>query len=416
MRIPRGFRPRSSELITTWDGLARIRTDWDRLWQTGRSRKLCYSLRWVAEISAFFDRSGRGAPTRPWCVVMRDSSGRPTGIAPFLLVEEGRLGKRYVRTFPDWVERNHGFLCEDGSLEALAREVRSHLDRQAIDALFMRGVLRQEARDLMAAWRGSWRCSARRISATEGEKGEPGTTFWDRRAIPIPSNWDEYLRTRASSYRKNLRRGTNRAAKLGQLRFWRHSAGRQICGDPLSLEQMAAAIARVEELAWQTDRHFSPGGDGPVILEVLSAEQMLELSLLYLDDKPISYALGHAANRAATSKYIGYDPEHSELSPGLLTLAEMVRTSCEAGHVDEINLRGSTHYYKAQMADVIESSFELELTGRTARGALSALARRVRDDGTRSLGSEASRLLDEPDPAPGSEETSSFEAQSLPSG
>lgn len=391
-----GARPRASELITSWEGLAALRADWDRLWRAGGARRLCYSQRWVAEITACFDRQ-RKTVSRPWCVVVRDPAGSPTAIAPLLLTE-GRLGKRIVRSFPDWVERNHGFIA-DGPLETLAREVKRHLDAEGIDGLFMRGVLRREAREILAAWDGSWRCAARRISATEGEGGQAGTTWWDRRAIVLGTSWEEWLRGRSGSYRSTTKRAFKRAEQQGKLRYWRHSAGRQLCGEPLSTDQLLAVLAPLEARAWQGERHFTPEGDGRTILEVLAAERMLELSLLWLDEKPISYVLGHAANRSATTKYLGFDPDYKELSPGSITLAELVRTSCEAGHLDEINLRGSTHQYKAQMADVIESGFELELVGRTPRGAVSALARRVRPDGKRSLGREALAVVESPEPA-----------------
>lgn len=387
-------RPRSSELITSWEELTAIAPAWDRLWRAGRSRRLCYSFRWVSEVTALFDRQ-RGTRTTPWCVVYPDRA-RPTAIAP-LILSEGRLGKRIVRTFPDWVDRNHCFFSE-GPVAPLAEEVRRHLHADGVDALFLRGVLRRSARELVAAWGGSRRCSARRISATEGESGAHGTTWWDRRAITLPDSHEAWLRTRSQSYRSSTRRAFKKAAGEGTLRYWRHSGGRQVCGDPLSVDELMAILGPIEARAWQGERHFVAGGDGRLILEVLGAEGMLELSLLFLNERPISYVLGHAANRAATTKYLGYDPDFAHLSPGAITLAELVRTSCEAGHLDEINLRGSTHQYKAQMADVIESGFELELLGTTARAALSGLARRVRDDGRRKQGDEARREVDEVDP------------------
>lgn len=188
-----------------------------------------------------------------------------------------------------------------------------------------------------------------------------------------------------------------RLEQAGRVRFWRHSAGRQLCGEPLSNEQILAAIGPIEARAWQGQRHFNQGGDGETRLEVFRAQGTLELSLLYLDEVPISYVFGCAAGRIGTLKFLAFDPAHTELSPGVVTLAELIRTTCEARHLDEINLHGSEHRYKAQLADVVESAFVIELVGRTPRGLASAVVRRARAS-HRVFGRSALELLAGPEP------------------
>lgn len=395
--VPWSRGPRPSQLLTSWEALAALEPDWDRLWQASpRARRLCLSFRWVRALVAFFDGQ-RGTETRPWCVVLRDETGHPTGIAP-LIVEEGSGGRR-VRTLPDWVERNHGFLCA-GPVAPLAREVRRHLDGAGGDGLRLRGLLRQEALALVDAWEGSGRVTALRISQAEGKDGAPGSTWWDRRAITLAPTWEEWLAGRGGNYRSSLKRAWKRARKEARVDYWRHSGGRQVCGEPLAPDELLAILGRIEARAWQGEQHFAPQGDGRTMLETLLGQGLLELSLLWLDGKPVSYVMGHTAGRGATTRWLGFDPDFAALSPGILTLAELVRTSCEERRLDEINLRGSDHQYKAQMADAIESSFELELFGRTPRGLATALARRARP-GLRALGPEALRLLASPEPLDG---------------
>ncbi len=388
-------RPRS-ELITSWEALRPLATDWDRLWQAGeRSRPLCLAHGWVEAIVARFDEL-RGTKTRPWCVVLRDGSGVVTGIAPLLLDVTDPRGQR-VRTLEDFVERNTCFLTT-GPVEPLAREVMAQLDAAGIDQLFLRGILRHPARELMDAWGGSWRCAATRMAEAHGT-GAPGSCWWDRRSIVIGGRtWDEFLRSRSGSYRSSLKRAWKKAEKESTVRYWRHSAGRQLAGEPLSTDELFEAIHRIEARAWQKEQHFTAQGDGRVMLETLGALGLLEVSLLYFGDTPVSYALGHASGRMATTKYLAFDPDYKELSPGIITMAELIRTTCEAGHLDEINLRGSEHQYKAQLADHVESAFELELTGSTPRGLLSAVARRVRPRPHRVLGDEARAAVSGPEP------------------
>jgi CelD/BcsL family acetyltransferase involved in cellulose biosynthesis len=389
-----GARPRS-ELITSWEALRPLAADWDRLWQAGeRSRPLCLAHGWVEAITARFDEL-RGTKTRPWCVVLRDGSGTVTGIAPLLLDASGQR----ARTLEDFVERNTCFL-HTGPVEPLAREVLAQLDAAGIDQLWMRGILRTEARQLVDAWGGSWRCAATRMAEVTGN-GTPGSCWWDRRSIVLRgTTWDEFLRARSGSYRSNLKRAWKKAEKEGTVRYWRHSAGRQLAGEPLSNDQLFQAIHQIEARAWQHEQHFTETGDGRVMLETLGALGLLDVSLLYLGDTPVSYTLGHASGRVATMKYLGFDPDYSHLSPGIVSMAELIRTTCEAGHLDEINLRGSEHQYKAQLADHVESAFELELTGRTARGLLSAVARRVRPRPSRALGREAQAAVNQAEAAP----------------
>lgn len=388
-------RPRS-ELITSWEALRPLAADWDRLWQAGeRSRPLCLAHGWVEAITARFDAL-RGTSTRPWCVVTRDAGGTVDGIAPLLVDVSDPRGAR-VRTLEDFVERNTCFL-HTGPVAPLAREVLAQLDAAGIDQLWMRGILRRPARELLDAWGGSWRCAATRLAETQGN-GAPGSCWWDRRSIVLRgTSWDEFLRSRSGNYRSSLKRALKKAEKAG-LRYWRHSAGRQLAGEPLSTDALFQAIHRVEERAWQHEQHFTEKGDGRVMLETLGRLGLLEVSLLFAGDTPVSYTLGHASGRVATTKYLGFDPDFGHLSPGILSMAELVRTTCEAGHLDEINLRGSEHQYKAQLADHVESAFELELTGSTPRGLASAVARRVRPRPHRLLGREAQAAVRGPEPA-----------------
>lgn len=382
----------ASEVIGTWEALEPLEPDWDRLWRAGSgSRGRCYSWRWVREIMRRHDAAG--PPSEPWCVVLRDEAGRVVGIAP--LVRE-RGARSRVRSLPDLVEWNHCLLHE-GPVEPLARAVVHHLDREGLDGLRIRGILRGAALELVRAWEAwQWRCSVTRVSELEGD-GVAGSTWWDRRAVVIPATWEAFLAARGCNYRHNLKRAWKKLERAGKVRFWRHSAGRELCGEPLSNEELRAALERVEARAWQGDRHFAPGGDGAAKIEILRAQGTLELSLLFLDDAPISYAFGCAAGRVGTLKYHGYDPERSDLSPGMITLAELVRTTCEAQHLDELNLHGSEHRYKAQLADAVESAFLVELVGMSPRGLASALSRRLRP-GRRSTGRAALEALTAPEP------------------
>lgn len=388
-------RPRS-ELITSWEALRPLAADWDRLWQAGeRSRPLCLAYGWVEAITRRFDEL-RGTRTRPWCVVTRDAGGTVTGIAPLLLDATDPRGAR-VRTLEDFVERNTCFLTS-GPVAPLAREVMAQADAAGIDQLYLRGILRQEARELLDAWGGSWRSAATRMAETHGS-GAPGSCWWDRRSIVLRGkSWDEFLRSRSGNYRSSLKRAWKKAEKDVKLRYWRHSAGEQLAGEPLSTDELFQAIHRIEAKAWQHEQHFTAQGDGRVMLETLGRLGLLEVSLLYAGDTPVSYTLGHASGRAATTKYLGFDPDYGHLSPGIISMAELVRTTCEAGHLDEINLRGSEHQYKAQLADHIESAFELELTGSTPRGLASAVVRRVRPRAHRLLGRDAQAAVSGAEP------------------
>lgn len=384
-------RSRQSELITSWEELDRLEEDWNRLWQAGaRTRGIAYSYRWVREHVRLNEQVD--GPSQPWCVVLRARSGQVTGIAPFVF-EKGRRAR--LRSLPQLVEWNHCLLHE-GAVDSLAREIVHHFDRCRMDGLWMRGVFRGSALELVQAWGGTWRCSVQRISEAEGN-GIAGTTYWDRKAITISGTWEEFLRSRGGNYRSSLKRATKRLGQAGKVRFWRHSAGRQICGDPLSNEEILAALGPIEAQAWQEERHFAPGGDGAMKLDVLRRQGLLELSLLYLDDKPISYIFGCASGRVGTLNYLAFEPAYNELSPGVVTLAELLRTTCEERHLDQINLRGSQHRYKAQLADVTESAFTIELVGLTPRGMVSAVARRMRQD-HRTTGLATLDVLRSPEP------------------
>lgn len=405
-----------SEVIRSWKALDALEGDWDRLWRAGfRTRRLCLAYRWVRTIMAWFDGS-RGTTTRPWCVVLRDGTDAVRGIAP-LVEEEGSNGRR-VRSLPDWVERNHAFLC-DGPVAPLARAVRWHLDHDGKDALRLRGVLRGEAQALLEAWDAPWRATALRMSLREGKDGAVGTCFWDRRSIVLAGSWEAWLERRTVGFRRSLRRSWRRAAKVGEARYWRRCGGRQLAGEPLPTSELLRLFRAVEERAWQHEDRFGPDGEGRVIVDTLEPLGMLDASLLFLDGQPVTYEMGHVAGGGATSKYAGYDPAVRECSPGTLALSELVRTSFEAGGLDEINLRGSEHEYKRVVTELVESAFELELLARSPRGLVTAVSRRW-DSGRRLVGAAALREVATPDALSPPDESgcgeSSEETGPLPAG
>jgi CelD/BcsL family acetyltransferase involved in cellulose biosynthesis len=169
--------------------------------------------------------------------------------------------------------------------------------------------------------------------------------------IEIPKTWDGYKKTLSNAHRKNLARRMNAIERAGIVRFVR--LGLEENSDLDKLSDLINDALIVSRNSWQHQTSegwaISDAKTGSFFAEVskkLSVKGMLDLSVLYLNDKPISFIWGGARLPHSTINKLGFDQAYSELSPGFVHLAMHIQDSIEKD-ISEIDFGHEYFDYKA---------------------------------------------------------------------
>ena len=152
--------------------------------------------------------------------------------------------------------------------------------------------------------------------------------------ISLATTWDDYLKQRSYKFRRNIKNRDRRLRKLGQPRFvhitrlsaadesretvmgwlrsiadvsWKAGQGTAISSSPEVFDFYSEFAARLDELGW------------------------LDLSLLFLDGRPIAYAFGAVYNHDYYEIDIAFDKELSKASPGVLLRNEVLQRLFDSG-------------------------------------------------------------------------------------
>ncbi len=370
----------SVELITSWDRLEGVGADWDRLWPLSETcSKEFYSLQWISAVASKVASPGG----HPWTVVLREN-GEIVGIAPLFWQKTRhprlRIPLRAVGFIPNDMQYRHGFLGK-GNWERLLGLVINEMRVEGhIDVLTLTGLEESAARRLFAAAKAQGaRCSLLQVNQARG--GVPGTASVDMCAVDLEGTWEDFLRSRKAGYRENLRRHERLAEGDGTLHFWRHASGRQVSGESMPLSEMVENIEHVERDAWQTRRGVNMGTHGREHLEnlllIALRANALDLSFLFFNGEAVAFRAGFIAGRYARQCKSAYNEHYRRLAPGILLRARIIESSMKHTDLSWLELGGSRHTDKHDVADSRDSGFELTVYANTPRGALFYQCRRV---------------------------------------
>ena len=363
----------TGELITSWDHLSRLDSDWERLWQSSDTcRDEFYSLKWMRAVASNLSRPA----DHPWCITIREN-GLVQGIAPLYQRDTRVTGLnipvRIVSFFPNNQLFRHGFLGAR-KWERLLAQVISHMkDDTSIDLLVLTGLEEIKARALFGALVSEGvGCSLLQVNKALG--GIPGTASADLRALDLAGDWKSFLASRKKKYRKNLRSRSRKLSLLGKAILWYRIGGEQIRGAPLSVSEMTEEIQKVEADAWKTAKNIHLGRDGydyvKRLLAIADEANALSLALLYLDDRAIAFNLGLVAGGKVRESCIAYDPSFRECSPGVLLRTRVIEILMDETNYRLLDLGGSNHSDKQELADLTDSGFELTVYANTIKGRL----------------------------------------------
>lgn len=139
--------------------------------------------------------------------------------------------------------------------------------------------------------------------------------------IPLGMTWEGYLAERSSSFRRNLKNRGRRLAELGSVRFLRIT---NLEESGIPLPKIAEWLHTVAGRSWKAkagtaissdSRVFSFYNDLAVRLNTMGS---LDLSFLFLDERPVAYIFGAVYRNDYFEIDIAFDMELSKVSPGIL--------------------------------------------------------------------------------------------------
>jgi CelD/BcsL family acetyltransferase involved in cellulose biosynthesis len=152
--------------------------------------------------------------------------------------------------------------------------------------------------------------------------------------IPLPPTWEEYRAGLSQAHRKNISRRINGLERKDTLVMVRIGPG-DVLEEGL-LETLLSDSLDVSRRSWQASadegRSISDPDTIPFFREAsqrMAAKGMLDLSVMYLGKRPLSFIWGLGRHGTTTIAKLAFDGEYGDYSPGLVHLAKHISDSIE---------------------------------------------------------------------------------------
>jgi len=310
-----------AELITDQADIAGIEDSWRALAE----------LRGNAFITPEWFRAwsdNRPEATSPLIVAARHLDGRLAGVLPlvFDFGRRPRIVSFAAATFGD----RFGPAAQEADEAAVATAAVSALSNSGFD----RYTLTLNNVEPEASW---WKalhgaCAGTRASVLQPRAEQP---YIDLEGL----DWDGYLATRSSSFRKKVRQRERKLEK-----------GRDVAVRSATAETLTADLAiyfDLHERRWQERSSIlSPAARSFLTSFATLAEQRkwLRLRLLEVDGEPVAAFLGWRVGNRFAFYNSGFDPEWAELSVGTVMLTRTVQRAIEEGATEFDMLLGDESY------------------------------------------------------------------------
>ncbi len=292
--------------------LIHYRLSWKNLLAQTRQAVFFESLDWL---QVFWKHFGAGRRLRVLIVYEGDE---PIGILPLVVqTERTKAGSIRVLTYP--LDGWGSFFAPLGPNPTLTlRAAMSHIRNTPRDwDLFdVRWVNRNQT--------DHGRTESGMRAAGFAPVGQP----WAQSAIlEMGDDWQTYWGNRSPKFREKLRRGYRQLQKMGRVKYVRYRPGGSAVGDDDPRLDLFEAAVSVAKASWQ-----SASNDGTTLCHdeirdflrdahaVAAGAGCLDLNLLYVDDKPVSFAYNYHYNGRVEGLRMGFDAAYAAGSPGAVLL------------------------------------------------------------------------------------------------
>jgi hypothetical protein len=177
---------------------------------------------------------------------------------------------------------------------------------------------------------------------------DPYPTSLPRWRVRLPGSYDQFLRSRSSNTRHNVKRYSKRFQEA----FGNESTIRTF----RQADEVDAMLADTEAIACKTyHRGLGVGflhNEQTRIISLLSARQgWLRAHILYVRGVPCAFWNGWLYNRTFFTWNTGYDPAFNDSRPGLFLLQHMFKELCTEGIAEEVDFGFGDAQYKRDWCD-----------------------------------------------------------------
>lgn len=137
--------------------------------------------------------------------------------------------------------------------------------------------------------------------------------------IPLRGCWNDYLAERSASFRRNLRNRTRKLNKLGSVRFQRVRR----FGGGVEMPAVMSSLRMIADRSWKAGEKTAISSDLNVfgyyaeVAERLNDLGSLDVSLLWLNERPIAYIFGATYKKYFLEIDIAFDSELAKVAPGV---------------------------------------------------------------------------------------------------
>jgi CelD/BcsL family acetyltransferase involved in cellulose biosynthesis len=338
--------PVSVRVVDTLEEFAGLRPAWDELYAATPEASPYMSYDWIHMKWAV-----ESAGERHVIVVVEDDSGL-AAVLPLLDSSERSLP--FPRRELQWA--GGGWSTRQGGL--IAPRWTGPLLTPVIDALQREGnwarctlTVVPEDSPLVAEARGMAGVTVERLGETI--------------VIELPDSADEYLAGLSSNRRGQIRSVARKLARQGEVTFRR--VGLDAECDLSEVDRLVDDALVVSDASWQgTADHGRAIGDPEsreFVREVskkMAARRALDLSVLYLDGRPVSFIWGAARPPATTISKLAFVSEMDRHRPGVAHMWWLIQDSIERG-MTEIDYGHEFADYKRRWSPVGRPLYELRL-------------------------------------------------------
>ncbi|MGF1546647.1 MAG: GNAT family N-acetyltransferase [Thiotrichales bacterium] len=211
--------------------------------------------------------------------------------------------------------------------------------------------------------------------------------------IDLPASWEDYLASRNRNHRSNIRRCVKNLEASGEVVMRR--VGLDPADDPVLLERVIEDALRVSSLSWQGSAahgHAICDADQSGFFRessrALAGRGILDLGVLYVDNRPVAFSWGHARAGKSWIASSGFDKALRDASPGLALDALIVKDSIARG-LRQLDWGHQFPEYKQRWATSETPMFEI---CRYANSHMSPLKRRAQARWDRSVAPRLANL------------------------
>ncbi len=193
-------------------------------------------------------------------------------------------------------------------------------------------------------------------------------------AIDLPESWDDYLAGLSKRHRNNIRRTMRKLEIEHQVRMVR--AGLSPEDESHVIETLIEDALNVSRRSWQ-----GKATHGVAICDQDTAEffrqssrslaqyGMLDLALLYIDERAVAFTWGATRNGLAWVATAGFDAELGKLGLGMVLDALVIRDSIQRGMI-QLDWGDESAEYKQRWCNRSIPLYEVELYAKPRIGKL----------------------------------------------